>query len=78
MHYISYQGEPNKNLSPSLRIGLGLTNSYYVTKCQIVAGTAETRNAWKILVGKHERKRQLVRPKRRWEVTIKIRLRKIG
>jgi hypothetical protein len=38
----------------------------------------EKRNAYKILVGKLERKRPLGRPRRRWEDNIKMDHREIG
>jgi hypothetical protein len=38
----------------------------------------ETRNAYRILVGKPERKRRLGRPRRKWVDNIKIDLREIG
>jgi hypothetical protein len=38
----------------------------------------ETRNAYRILVGKPEKKRPLGRPRRRWVYNIKIDLREIG
>jgi hypothetical protein len=38
----------------------------------------EERNAYRILVGKPERKRPLRRPRRRWVGNIKIDLREIG
>jgi hypothetical protein len=38
----------------------------------------ETRNAYRILVGKPEGKRPLERPRRRWEDNIKLDLREIG
>jgi hypothetical protein len=38
----------------------------------------ETRNAYKILVGKPEGKRPLGRPRRRWVDKIKVDLRQIG
>jgi hypothetical protein len=38
----------------------------------------EMRNAYKILVGKPERKRPLRRPGHRWEDNIKVDLREIG
>jgi hypothetical protein len=38
----------------------------------------EKRNAYRILVGKSEGKRQLGRPRRRWEDNIKMDLREIG
>jgi hypothetical protein len=37
----------------------------------------EMRNAYNILVGKHEGKRPLGRPRRRWKDTIRINLREI-
>jgi hypothetical protein len=43
-----------------------------------VAGTGETRNAYRILVGKPEGKRPLGRPRRRWVYNIKMDLREIG
>jgi hypothetical protein len=38
----------------------------------------EKRNAYRILVGKPERKRQMGRPRRRWVENIKMDLREIG
>jgi hypothetical protein len=38
----------------------------------------EQRNAYRILVGNPEGKRPLGRPRRRWEVNIKMGLREIG
>jgi hypothetical protein len=38
----------------------------------------ETRNAYRILVGKPEGKRPLARPRRRWVDNIKMDLREIG
>jgi hypothetical protein len=38
----------------------------------------EKRNAYRILVGKPEKKRQLRRPRRRWVDNIKIDHREIG
>jgi hypothetical protein len=38
----------------------------------------EKRNAYRILVGKPERKRPLGRPRRRWENNIRMDLREIG
>jgi hypothetical protein len=38
----------------------------------------ETRNAYRILVGKPEQKRPLGRPRRRWVDNIEIDLREIG
>jgi hypothetical protein len=43
-----------------------------------VARMGETRNAYRILVEKHEGKRPLGRPKRRWVDNIKMDLREIG
>jgi hypothetical protein len=43
-----------------------------------VAQMGEKRNAYKILVGKPEGKRPLVRPRRRWVDNIKMDLREIG
>jgi hypothetical protein len=38
----------------------------------------ERRGLYRILVGKPEGKRQLGRPKRRWEDNIKMNLREVG
>jgi hypothetical protein len=43
-----------------------------------VARMGETKNAYRILVGKPEGKRPLARPRRRWVDNIKIDLREIG
>jgi hypothetical protein len=43
-----------------------------------VARMGEGRNVWRVLVGKPEGKRQLGRPRRRWEDGIKMDLREIG
>jgi hypothetical protein len=43
-----------------------------------VARTGEKRNAYRILVGKPEGKRQLGRPRRRWVDNIKMDLREVG
>jgi hypothetical protein len=43
-----------------------------------VARMGEKKNAYRILVGKPEGKRQLGRPRRRWVCNIKIDLREIG
>jgi hypothetical protein len=43
-----------------------------------VAYLGEGRNVYRGLVGRYEGKRPLERPRRRWEVGIKIDLRKIG
>jgi hypothetical protein len=43
-----------------------------------VARIGETRNAYRILVGKPEEKRPLGRPRRRWVVNIKMDPREIG
>jgi hypothetical protein len=43
-----------------------------------VARTGEMRNTYKILVGKPDGKRQLVRPRRRWEDNITVDLRSRG
>ena len=43
-----------------------------------VARMEQSRNAYKVLVGKLEGKRPLGKPRRRWEDTIKIDLREMG
>ena len=43
-----------------------------------VARMGERRGVYRVLVGKPEGKRQLGRPRRRWEVNIKMDLREVG
>ncbi|KAJ4446855.1 hypothetical protein ANN_13555 [Periplaneta americana] len=43
-----------------------------------VAHMGESRNAYRVLVGRPEGKRPLGRPRRRWEVNIKMDLREVG
>ncbi|KAJ4447398.1 hypothetical protein ANN_09404 [Periplaneta americana] len=43
-----------------------------------VARVGESRNAYRVLVGRPEGKRPLGRPRRKWEDTIKMDLRKVG
>ena len=43
-----------------------------------VARMEQSRNAYRVLLGKPERKRSLGRPRRRWEDNIKIDLREVG
>jgi hypothetical protein len=43
-----------------------------------VARMGEGRDVYRVLVGRHEGKRPLGRPRRRWEDNIKIDLRKAG
>ena len=43
-----------------------------------VRGTGESRDVYRVLVGKLEGKRPLGRPRRRWEDNIKMDLHKIG
>jgi hypothetical protein len=43
-----------------------------------VARIGEGRGVYRVLVGRHEVKRPLGRPRRRWEDNIKINLREIG
>jgi hypothetical protein len=43
-----------------------------------VARMAETRGAYRILVGRPEGRRPLGRPRRRWEDNIKMNLREVG
>ena len=43
-----------------------------------VAGIGESRGVYSALVGKHEGKRPLGRPKRRWEDNIKMDLQEVG
>jgi hypothetical protein len=43
-----------------------------------VARVGEDRKVYKVLMGKHEGKRPLGRPRRRWEYGIRMDLREIG
>jgi hypothetical protein len=43
-----------------------------------VARMAEGRNAYRVLVGKPEGKKPLLRPRRRWEDGVKMDFREIG
>ena len=43
-----------------------------------VARMEESRNAYRVLVGEHEGKRPLGRPRHRWEDNIKMDLREVG
>ena len=43
-----------------------------------VARTGERKVVYTVLVGKHEDKRQLERPRRRWEDNIKMDLQEVG
>jgi len=43
-----------------------------------VARVGERRGAYRDLVGKHEEKRSLGRPRRRWEDNIKMDLQEVG
>jgi hypothetical protein len=43
-----------------------------------VARKGARRNSYRVLVGKPERRRQLGRPRRRWEHNIKMDLRDVG
>jgi hypothetical protein len=48
-----------------------------MTQARLVARMKKIRNAYKILVVKHEGKRLLWRPRRRWEDNIKMDLKEI-
>jgi hypothetical protein len=56
----------------------GITISLYFFPLKWRGRMGETRNAYRILVGKPERKRPLGRPRRRWVDNIKMDLRHIG
>ena len=45
---------------------------------RIVARMEQSRNAYRVLVGKPEGKRPLGEPRRRWEDNIKMDLREVG
>jgi hypothetical protein len=57
---------------------IGMIKSRRMRWAGHVARMGETRNAYRILVGKPEGKRPLGRPRRRWVDNIKIDLREIG
>jgi hypothetical protein len=61
--------------SPSI---IRIIKSRWIRWAGHVARKGEKRNAYKILVGKPERKRPLGRPRRRWEDNVKMDLREIG
>jgi hypothetical protein len=56
----------------------GIIKSRRIRLAGYVALMLEKRNAYRISVGKPERKRLLERPRRRWEYDIKIDLRETG
>jgi hypothetical protein len=74
-----WQGAGNKLQNEDLH-GLYSTNFIRVIKSRRMklvrhaARMGEMTNAYNILVGKHLRKRQLGRPRRRWEDNIKMNL----
>jgi hypothetical protein len=55
-----------------------MTNSWRMRWAAHVAQIWETRNSYRLLVGKSEEKRPLVRPGHRWVDNIKIDLRETG
>jgi hypothetical protein len=55
-----------------------MINSRGIRWAGYVARMEKKRNAYRILVGKPERKRPLARPRRRWLDNIKMDLREIG
>jgi hypothetical protein len=61
--------------SPSI---IRVINSRRMRRAGHIARMGEKRNAYKILVGKPEGKRQMGRPRRRWVDNIKMDLREIG
>jgi hypothetical protein len=50
----------------------------FILKCRAYSTNGEKRNAYRILVGKPEGKRQLGRARRRWVDNTKMDLREIG
>jgi hypothetical protein len=88
LNYISFQtiiSIFNKYLTPDyFNIFICNTSIIRMMKCRRmkwaghVAGTEEKMNAYRIMVGKSERKRPLGRPRSRWVDNIKMNLRKIG
>ena len=46
--------------------------------CRTCSTLESSRNAYRVLLRKHEGKRPLGRPRRRWEDNIKMDLRKVG
>jgi hypothetical protein len=65
----------NLNSSPNI---IRMIKSRRMRWAGHVARMGQTRNAYRIVVGKPEGKRPLGRPKRRWVDNIKIDLREIG
>jgi hypothetical protein len=64
------------NLYSSLNI-VGMIKSGMMRWAGHVACMGEGRGVYRVLIGKHERKRPLGRPRRRWEDNIKMDLRKM-
>ncbi|KAJ4443441.1 hypothetical protein ANN_05110 [Periplaneta americana] len=56
----------------------GVKNMFPELAFEIVARMGESRNAYRVLVGRPEGKRPLGRPRRRWEDNIKMDLREVG
>ena len=52
--------------------------TFVTTVVSHAARMGERRGLYRVLVGKPEGKRQLGRPKRRWEDNIKMNLREVG
>jgi hypothetical protein len=46
--------------------------------CGACSAVGEKRGVYRVLVGKPERKRQLDRPRRRWEGNIRVDLQEVG
>ncbi|KAJ4431742.1 hypothetical protein ANN_20345 [Periplaneta americana] len=57
---------------------MGESRNAYIVWAGHVAHMGESRNAYSVLVGRPEGKRPLGRPRRRWEVNIKMDLREVG
>jgi hypothetical protein len=55
-----------------------MSKSKRMRTAEHVTRTEDTRNSYKMLVGKHDDKRPLERPKHRWEHNIKAYLKEVG
>jgi hypothetical protein len=76
-HWRKLRNEEFHNLHSSPNI-IRMIKSWRMRWARHVARMGETRNAYRIMVGKPEGKRPLGRPRRRWVDNIKIDLREIG
>ncbi|KAJ4431711.1 hypothetical protein ANN_20313 [Periplaneta americana] len=71
------EGEVGKRVGEKMNRGL-IENDGRLRWAGHVARVGESRNAYRVLVGRPEGKRPLGRPRRRWEDNIKMVLREVG